>query len=152
MARLSSSQFMRALPEATRAHLPAELKRFRTVVRSWLCQLYFSAPAFHYEVWNMGERRNRIEIGLHFESRERAENVALLSAFSGRAMVAVKRDLGNAWEAEMWDRGWAKVYETVPYEAFSDATLERTATRLARAITVLEPWRTLFAHETTTRR
>jgi hypothetical protein len=147
MARLTSSQFMRALPEATRAHLPVELRRFRTVVRAWLCQLYFARPAYHYEVWNMGERRNRIEIGLHFESRERADNMALLAAFSSRAMVTVKRELGDGWEAEMWDRGWAKVYETIPYEAFSDASLERTAKHLAHAIRVLEPWLTTFLRD-----
>lgn len=143
MPSLTSSQFMTRLPAATRPHLPAPLRQFRSQHRSWLCQLYFRDPRLHYEVWNLGERRGRLEIGLHFESRERLENLALLRGFSAR-MVAVKAALGAQWEAEAWDRGWTKVYETVPYEPFSDQLLERVARRLARAMTVLQPiWEAL---------
>jgi hypothetical protein len=138
MSRLTSAEFMTRLPGATRVHLPAALRKFRSQHRSWLCQLYYRDPRLHYEVWNLGERRGRLEIGLHFESRERAENLALLRGFSAR-MVAVKAALGPQWEAEAWDRGWTKVYETVPYEPFSELVLEQTARRLARAMTVLQP-------------
>lgn len=68
-----------------------------------MCQLYYTDPRLHYEVWNLGERRNRLEIGLHFESRDRALNAALLRGFSAR-MVAVKAALGPQWEAEHWDK------------------------------------------------
>ena len=92
---------------------------------------------------NLGERRGRLESGLHFEARDREQNLALLRGFSAR-MVAVKAALGPQWEAEAWDRGWTKVYETVPYEPFSQPVLEQTARRLARAMTVLQPiWETL---------
>lgn len=138
MARLTSSQFMALLPGAVKPHLPAEWQRFRSAHRSWLCQLYYHDPQVHYEVWNLGERRGRLELGLHFERRDREANRALLRGFSAQ-MVAIKAALGPAWEAEAWDRGWTKVYETVPYEAFSDEVLDRTARRLARAITVLQP-------------
>ena len=138
MSRLTSSQFMAQLPAATRGHLPAGLRQFRSAHRSWLCQLYYQDPRLHYEVWNLGERRGRLELGLHFESREPQENAALLRAFSAR-MVAVKAALGPQWEAEKWDRGWTKVYETVPYEAFSDEYLNRIARRLAGAMAVLQP-------------
>jgi hypothetical protein len=129
---------MALLPAAARAHLPASLRRFRSAHRSWLCQLYYRDPRLHYEVWNLGERRGLLEIGLHFESRDREENAALLRGFSQR-MVAVKAALGQQWEAEAWDKGWTKVYETVPYEPFSDEVLEAIAKRLARAMTVLQP-------------
>ena len=138
MSRLTSTQFMHALPSATRGRLPSPLRKFKSLSRSWLCQLYYRDPRLHYEVWNLGERRGRIEIGLHFESRDRARNAALLAGFS-RRMVEVKAALGPQWEAEPWDRGWTKVYETVPYEPFSDEVLESIAARLARAITVLQP-------------
>lgn len=138
MPRLTSTQFMAALPEATRAHLPAHLKKFKSMHRSWLCQLYYRDSRLHYEVWNLGERRGLIEIGLHFESRDRAQNSALLAGFS-RRMVEVKAHLGPQWEAEAWDKGWTKVYETVPYEPFSDDVLEAISVRLARAIEVLQP-------------
>ena len=129
---------MRALPVATRVRLPQNLRRFKSTSRSWLCQLYYRDPRLHYEVWNLGERRGLLEIGLHFESRDPARNRALLAGFS-RRMVEVKAALGPQWEAEPWDKGWTKVYETIPYEPFSDEILEAIAARLARAITVLQP-------------
>ncbi len=138
MPRLTSSQFMHALPAATREHLPPPLRKFKSVSRGWLCQLYYRDPRLHYEVWNMGERRGLIEIGLHFESRDRAKNLALLAGFS-RRMVEIKAALGPQWEAEPWDKGWTKVYETTPYEPFSTEVLEAIARRLAHAMTVLQP-------------
>ena len=86
----------------------------------------------------MGERRGLIEIGLHFESRDADQNRELLAAFS-RRMVEVKATLGERWEAEMWDKGWTKVYETVPYAPFTEELLAAIAARLARAMTVLQP-------------
>lgn len=136
--RLSSSQFMAALPAAVRAELPPPLQKFRSAHRSWLCQLYYADPRLHYEVWNMGERRNKLELGLHFESREAQENQRLLQGFSGH-MVEIKAALGEQWEAEKWDKGWAKVYETIPYEPFSDRLLKQVAIRLAKAMRVLQP-------------
>ena len=129
---------MHALPAATRGHLPASLRGFKSQARGWLCQLYYRDPLLHYEVWNLGERRGRLEIGLHFESKDHAKNVTLLNGFA-QHMVEVKAHLGSQWEAEMWDRGWTKVYETVPYEPFSDEVLQTVAARLARAMIVLQP-------------
>lgn len=129
---------MAALPGAVRAELPPRLQKFRSAHRSWLCQLYWRDPRLHYEVWNLGERRNKIEIGLHFESRNPAENQTFLAGFSHR-MVEVKIALGPQWEAEAWDKGWTKVYETVPYEPFSTEVLAHIAVRLAKAMTVLQP-------------
>ena len=129
---------MQGLPAATRANLPARLRQFRTAHRSWLCQFYYADPNLHYEVWNLGEVRGKLELGLHFESRDHATNTALLQGFAQR-MIEVKATLGPQWEAEQWDRGWTKVYETVPYEPFTDETLAAIAARLARAMTVLQP-------------
>jgi hypothetical protein len=138
MARLTSSQFMTALPAATRARLPAGLRQFRSAHRSWLCQLYTLDPSLHYEVWNMGESRGKLELGLHFESRDRDRNAALLAGFA-KQMVEIKATLGPQWEAEAWDKGWSKVYEVLPLEPFSDEILEAVSRRLAGAITVLQP-------------
>jgi hypothetical protein len=130
--------FMQALPEAVRPHLPPPLRKFRTSVRGWLCQLYYGDPRLHYEVWNFGERRGLLEIGLHFESRDRALNERLLRGFL-RHMIEVKATLGEQWEAEFWDKGWTKVYETIPYEPFSADLLDRVSRRLAQAMVVLTP-------------
>ena len=81
MPRLTSAQFMQALPSATREHLPPPLRKFKSASRGWLCQLYYRDPRLHYEVWNMEERRGLLEIGLHFESKDRAKNLALLAGF-----------------------------------------------------------------------
>jgi hypothetical protein len=86
----------------------------------------------------MGEQRGKLELGLHFESRDRTVNAALLAGFS-RRMAEIKDTLGPQWEAEPWDKGWTKVYEVVPYEPFSDELLASLAARVARAITVLQP-------------
>jgi hypothetical protein len=136
--RMTSYQFMQALPNALREHLPAPLQKFKTFVRGWLCQIYYADPRAHFEVWNMGERRGVLEIGLHFESRDRAVNEALLRGFFPH-MIEVKVALGQRWEAEYWDKGWTKVYETVPYEPFSVELLDGVSRRLARAMTVLIP-------------
>ena len=138
MARMTSSQFMSALPAATREHLPARLRQFKSAHRSWLCQLYYRDPSLHYEVWNMGQQRGKLELGLHFESRDRDKNAALLAGFS-RQLVEIKATLGPQWEAEAWDKGWSKVYEVLPYEPFSDEILEAVAARLAGAMAVLQP-------------
>jgi hypothetical protein len=42
-----------------------------------------------YEVWNLSQQRGKLELGLHFESRDRAVNARLLQGFS-RWMVEVK--------------------------------------------------------------
>ncbi len=138
MARLTSSQFMRALPDATRPHLPPELRRFRTLTRAWLCQLYYHSPRLHYEVWNQGERRGLLEIGLHFESKNPAENERFLRGFS-RYLIEVKAQLGAQWEAEQWTKSWTKVYAMVKYEPFTDVYLDTVAAQLTQAIVVLQP-------------
>ena len=137
-SRMTSNQFMLALPAAVRQHLPQSLRKFRSSGRAWLCQLYYADPRLHYEVWNMGERRGVLELGLHFESRDREVNTALLAGFS-RSMVEVKALLGSQWETEQWDKGWSKVYETMPYEPFSTELLGAVSGRLAKAMIVLTP-------------
>jgi hypothetical protein len=129
---------MRALPEAIRAKLDKRLQDFRTAGRSWLVQLYYDDPNIHYEIWNLGERRGRLEIGLHFESRTPGLNARLLEGIMAH-LFEIKAELGPSFEAEPWDKGWAKVYEAIPLEPFSAENLEWVATRAARVISVLEP-------------
>ena len=137
-ARITSYQFMQALPNVVREQLPPPLQKFRAAPRGWLCQLYYRDPRLHYEVWSLGERRGLIEIGLHFESKDRAVNERLLRGFFG-CMIEIKATLGEQWEAEYWDKGWTKVYETLPYEPFSPEVLDAVSQRLARAMVVLQP-------------
>ena len=129
---------MRALPDAARPLLPPELRRFKTITRAWLCQIYYRHPLLHYEVWNQGERRGLLELGLHFESRNPAENERYLRGFN-RYLAEVKARLGVQWETEQWTRNWTKVFAVIRYEPFSDAYLQSVSGQLAQAIVVLQP-------------
>jgi hypothetical protein len=135
---VKASEFMRTVPTATRAKLPKNLQNFKVATRSWLVQFYYADPQLHYEVVTLGERRGVLEIGLHFESRNSAVNARLLDGMA-RYLIEIKAELGNSFEAEMWDHGWTKVYETIPLEAFDEAYVDRVATRLAQVIGVMQP-------------
>jgi hypothetical protein len=137
---MKSSEFMRALPEAIRPKLPKPLRDFQTAGRAWLVQLYYDSPTIHYEVWNLGERRGRLEIGLHFEARDGDVNARLLDGMLAH-LFEIKAELGPSFEAEPWDKGWTKIYETIPLEKFSAEYVERVAARVAQVIGVLEPIR-----------
>ena len=129
---------MRAIPPATRVKLPQQWQNFKTHVRPWLVQLSYADPLLHYEVVTLGERRGVLEIGLHFESRNPAVNARLLDGFM-RHLFEIKTELGESIEAERWDKGWTKVYETIPLETFDEAYVDRVAGRLAQVIVVLQP-------------
>ena len=131
-------ELMRAIPPATQVKLPKTLQGFKVARRSWLVQLYYTDPLLHYEVVTLGVKRGELEIGLHFESRNAALNARLLDGMT-RHLIEIKAELGEGFEAEMWDRGWTKVYETFPMETFNEAYVDRVATRLAQVIVVLQP-------------
>jgi len=135
---MKSTEFMRALPNAVRAKLPKPLQAFKNNLRPWLAQFYYANALLHYEVVTHGERRGILEIGLHFESRNPDENARLLNGFM-QHLFEIKAELGDQVEAEMWDKGWTKVYETIPLETMNEAYLDRVADRLARMIGVLQP-------------
>jgi hypothetical protein len=131
-------ELMRAIPPATQAKLPKELQDFKVVRRSWLVQLYYADPQAHYEVVTLGIKRRQLEIGLHFESRNSDDNERLLNGFM-QHLFEIKAELGDGFEAEMWDKGWTKVYETIPMETFDEAYVDRVAARLAQVIVVMQP-------------
>jgi hypothetical protein len=136
---MKPGEFMRALPDAVRTHLPPERHGFRSQARSWLAQLYYGDPLLHFEIWWLPEQRTkRLELGLHFESRDAALNERLLQRFSAH-LFEIKDVLGPDVEAEMWDKGWTKVYEVRTIEGFDRDTLDAIAARMARIIAVLQP-------------
>lgn len=79
-----------------------------------------------------------MELGLHFESRNPAENRALLNGFAAH-LVEIKAVLGNGMEAEQWDKGWTKVYETIALQTYDATYLNLVAHRLAEIVTALHP-------------
>jgi hypothetical protein len=134
------SSFVKLVPEAAREFLPPELRKFRMMALPWLSQLYYDDKLIHYELVKLPPRygENRLEIGLHFESKNHALNDHLLAGFS-RYVFEVREALGDDWWAERWDRGWTKVYTTRQFIVIDDDYVQATAQELARAMTVLHP-------------
>jgi hypothetical protein len=83
---MRANEFMRAIPAATRPHLPPDLKNFEWRARPWLVQIHYGQPQAHYEVWSL-RRRNLLEVGLHFEHRDRSLNTRLLNHFDAHAVA-----------------------------------------------------------------
>jgi len=97
---MRSSDFMKAIPDAVRPHLPPASRDFQWHARAWLVQIHYGQPAVHYEVWSM-QYRDLLELGLHFEQRDPAANARLLAYFDAHA-IAIKAELGERVEVEPW--------------------------------------------------
>lgn len=132
-----SSEFYRALPARLRPRLPKELRKFKTRLRNWMLQVYYDEYATHYEASAYTKLRV-FEIGLHFERRGREQNDALLSHCMQYAFE-VKAEVGPQVEFERWDKGWSKIYETLPLAPFDEVYLEQVAERMAKLIACMQP-------------
>ena len=98
-------------------------------------KLHYGEPAFHYEAWHH-TGAGRLEVGLHFEASA-TQNQAAFGFFRIR-MVEVKAGLPRA-ELEPWDRGWSRLYETLPAARLDDRVLGETVELMARYIVTLQP-------------
>jgi hypothetical protein len=133
---MTGSDFRAALPHRVRHHLPDEWRGFKHRARFGFVQFWYDDPAFHFEIWPQG-KYGVIEVGLHLEHRQARRNAAL-HAFFDQHLVEIRHELGDL-SLEKWDRGWHKLYTTIPLTAFNDALLEQTSRLLARQIVVLQP-------------
>ena len=139
MSQLSSTQFIRTLPEVVIPELPLELRTIQ--VRQpfrWLVQFHYGEPRLHYEVV-LAQRRDGWELGIHCEASDKRLNRFLLDGFR-RNIFEIKDALGEGMEAEMWDRGWTKIYEVIPSQTLTPAYQSRVGARLAEIIVVLHPF------------
>jgi hypothetical protein len=132
-----SSEFFRALPAALRPRLPRGLRQFDVRVRNWMLQVYYADSSVHYEA-SAFQKLSAFEIALHFERRGRPLNDSLMRLFLPFAFE-IKADLGPHIEFERWDKGWSKIYETLPLAKYDDEFLDRVAERMARMIECLQP-------------
>lgn len=136
---MKSGEFMAALPAAVQQVLAPGIALQRGRLWPWGVQLYDDDPRFHYEVSRVTPRLgDRLELGLHFESRRPADNLFLLEAFQAH-LVEIKHELGDQVEAEPWDKGWTKVYDTMPLEPYESRYLEAVVHRFAAIVRVLHP-------------
>jgi len=133
---LSPSDFFGGLRKGLKDGLPPGLRTFRSARgRGRLMKVHFGEPAFHFEAWHH-TGAGRIEVGLHFEASA-DENQAAFAYFRSR-MVEVKASLPHA-ELEPWDRGWSRLYETLPAARLDDAVLRHTVECMALYIVMLQP-------------
>ena len=98
-------------------------------------KLHFGRPEFHYEAWHH-TGAGRLEIGLHFEGSAQ-ENQQAFDFFRVR-MVELKEQLPRA-ELEPWDRGWSRMYETLPAQQLDERVLGAAVERLSDYIVTLQP-------------
>lgn len=145
MAELKYTQFMKGLPPLLKEHvIGTDFEYFHVGETRWLFQAYYGRDRkIHYEVSRVAVPIGRmLEIGLHFESRDKQLNQFLLDQFS-RYILEIREALGNQVVAEMWDRGWTKIYEAYPNEQLTTEVQKFTAERLATFISVIQP---LYEH------
>ena len=136
--QLSRTAFLRTMPEAVRPHLPPSLQGIQSrQPYRWLIQFHYGEPWLHYEVAR-AKYRPGWELGFHCESRDRRLNRYLLDGFR-RHLFEIKDTLGAQIEAEMWDKGWTKIYEIQPEERLTLAHQHALARRLAAIIVCLHP-------------
>ena len=133
---LAPGEFFSGLRKELKARLPAALRSFSSARgRGRLMKLHYGRPEFHYEAWHH-TGAGRLEIGLHFEGSA-AENQEAFDFFRGH-MLEVKAPLPRA-ELEPWDRGWSRLYETLPAPQLDEGVLGDAAVRMADYIATLQP-------------
>ena len=139
MSNLSHAQFLRSLPDAVIPNLPPDLQSIQSRQPwRWLVQFHYGEPWLHYEAAR-ALHRDGWELGFHCEARDKRLNRYLLDGFR-RNLFEIKDALGDGIEAEMWDRGWTKIYEVMPPEPLTSAYQARIGSRMAEIIVVLHPF------------
>jgi len=138
MTSLSHNKFLQTLPAVVIPLLPEPLQGIQSRQPwRWLVQFHYGEPRLHYEIAKVA-RRDGWELGFHCEARDKHLNRVLLDGFL-RHLFEIKDTLGESIEAEMWDRGWTKIYEVVPNaDLTTDFQLE-IGCRLVKIITCLHP-------------
>ncbi|NJL94078.1 MAG: hypothetical protein HC915_10285 [Anaerolineae bacterium] len=137
---LRHTEFMQRLAQRLPELLDSALGSYQWGETRWLCQIAFAQDRrLHYEVSRPYNRTGRVlEIGLHAETRSSTYNYQLLAALD-RHLFEIRAQLGDGVHAEVWDRGWTKLYELHPDEPLTEAWLGEVAARYARFITIVQP-------------
>ena len=141
---MAPADFFSSLRKGVKGRLPADLHGLNTGRgRGRLMKLHYDRPEFHYEAWHhTGD--GRLEIGLHFEGSS-AENQAAFEFLRGR-MIEIKANLPHA-ELEPWDRGWSRLYETLPALQLDDGVLDAAVELMSAYIVTLQPLLDSFAKD-----
>jgi hypothetical protein len=141
---LSVSEFFEALPIVLAPRLPILLRTFdHRRGRGRLIKFDYGHPETHFEVWHH-VAAHRLEVGLHFEGAPRLNGTAL-GHFRGR-LVEIKQSLPRA-EMEPWDKGWTRLYETIPAATLNSELLDQAASLLTLYVCTLQPMLEAFWKE-----
>jgi hypothetical protein len=128
--------FFSVLRKGLKARLPELLRDFDGARgRGRLIKLHFGHSEFHYEAWHH-TGAGRLELGLHFEGPPELNRQAF--DFFRPRMIEIKASLPRA-ELEPWDRGWSRLYETLPAPQLDEPVLHSAIECLAEYITTLQP-------------
>lgn len=138
MTKLSQTQFLKTVPQYVIPLLPEPLQSIKVnQPYRWLTQFHYGESRLHYEI-SSAKYRQGWELGFHCESKDRNLNRYLLTGFR-RHLFEIKDILGATIEAEMWDKGWTKIYEVYPAGDLTQSYQEAFAARVAAFITCLHP-------------
>lgn len=138
MTALTHNKFLQTMPEIVIPLLPQPLQGIQSRQPwRWLVQFHYGEPRLHYEIAK-AQRQSGWELGFHCEARDKHLNRVLLDGFR-RHLFEIKDTLGGTIEAEMWDRGWTKIYEVYPDDAINTDYQQKVGHRLADIITCLHP-------------
>jgi hypothetical protein len=133
---LAPADFFSGLRKGVKASLPATLRTFNSARgRGRLMKLHYGRPEFHYEAWHH-TGPGRLEIGLHFEGSAQ-QNQEAFDFFRVR-MIEVKAQLPHA-ELEPWDRGWSRLYETLPAPQLDERVVDSAVELMSDYIVTLQP-------------
>jgi hypothetical protein len=131
-------EFLKTMPEIIVPALPESLHgiKVRQPYR-WLIQFHYGEPRLHYEV-SRSQGQKGLELGFHCESRDKALNRLLLFGFR-QHLFEIKDVLGESMEAEMWDRGWTKIYDVYPLADFTAEHQQEVGQRMVKIIACIHP-------------
>lgn len=136
---LRTTDFLRGLLEATCTRLPTELRALQARQEGSLVKLFADDPEIHFELW-LHRGRERAELGLHFETPDPPRNQRLLE-YVADDLPFLKTVLGNGLEAEPWDKGWTRVYLTLPLTRLDSSAQTDLALAFCELIETLDPFR-----------
>jgi len=133
---LSPADFFAGLRKRLKSSLPLDLRNFTSGRgRGRLMKVHYAQTEFHYEAWHhTGD--GRLEVGLHFEGTTEQNQRAF--EFFRSHVLEVKAHLPRA-ELEPWDRGWSRLYETLPAAQLDDVLLDHVAGLMTAYIVTLQP-------------
>jgi hypothetical protein len=138
---LTPQDFFGGLRKGVKSTLPPELRGCETGRgHSRLLKLHYGRPEIHFEAWHH-TGAGKLELGLHFEGPARLNQEAF--DFFRPRMVEIKASLPRA-ELEPWDRGWSRLYETMPAIQLDELVQQTAVERFAAYITTLQPLVNVF--------